>query len=65
MVILGHSLSEVNAAYFHTLFLQKSVAAAQWVIACRSEEEWDEKSCNLELMGIRPASVRKALWDKL
>lgn len=65
VVILGHSLSEVDAAYFQALFQQKSVAAAQWVIACRSEEEWDEKSRNLELMGIRPASVRKAVWDKL
>lgn len=65
VVILGHSLSEVDAAYFQALFLQKSIAAAQWVIVCRSEEEWDEKSRNLELMGIRPASVRKALWDNL
>jgi len=65
VVNLGHSLSQVDAAYFQALFLQKSVAAAQWVIACRCEDEWDEKSHNLERIGIRPASVRKVFWTKL
>ncbi|MGK3125892.1 bacteriophage abortive infection AbiH family protein [Candidatus Pantoea formicae] len=65
VMILGHSLSVVDEAYFQALFLQKSVAAAQWSIACRSEEEWLEKSRKLDLMGIRPASVRQVSWDTL
>lgn len=65
VMILGHSLSKVDEAYFKYLFLQKSVAAAQWSIACRSEEEWIEKSRKLDLMGIRPVSVRQVAWDTL
>lgn len=53
---LGHSLSKVDEAYFRNLFLQKSVAAAQWSITCRSEEEWIEKSRKLDLMSDRSLS---------
>ncbi|SUX38764.1 Uncharacterised protein [Cedecea davisae] len=65
VVILGHSLSAVDAVYFQALFQESSVSAAQWVIACRSEEEWAEKYRRLELIGIRAAIVRPVLWDTL
>ena len=63
VMILSHSLSALDEAYFQYLFLQKSVAAAQWFIACRSEEEWIEKSRKRDLMGIRPGSDRQVSWD--
>lgn len=65
VIILGHFLSAVDETYFQYLFLQKSVAAAQWSIACRSEKKWIKKSRKLDLMGIRPVSVRQVSWDTL
>lgn len=56
VIVLGHSLSAVDAAYFTALVEQRSVAEAQWQIACRSSDEWPEKQVLLARLGKRRTS---------
>lgn len=65
VIVLGHSLSEVDAAYFHALLKQNSVAAAQWYIACRSLDEWPEKEALLIHLGIEPDRAIPVPWEKI
>lgn len=65
VVVLGHSLSAVDAAYFAALIEQRSVAEARWQIACRSLGEWPEKQMLLAGLGIHPAKATPVLWDAL
>ena len=65
VIVLGHSLSRVDAAYFTALIEQRSVAEARWQVACRSREEWPEKRVLLAQLGIDPAVAAPVLWDAL
>jgi hypothetical protein len=65
VIVLGHSLSAVDAAYFTALNEQRSVAEAQWQIACRSSEEWPEKQVLLARLGINLTTATPVLWDAL
>ncbi|KLN58095.1 MULTISPECIES: bacteriophage abortive infection AbiH family protein [Pseudomonadota] len=65
VVVLGHSLSPVDAIYFKALLQQPGVAAARWSVACRNAEEWPEKERRLIEMGLRPGAARLAIWDAL
>lgn len=65
VVVLGHSLSPVDAIYFRTLLHQPGVAAARWTIACRNAEEWPEKEQRLIDVGLRPGAYRPVPWDAL
>ncbi len=65
VIVLGHSLSTVDAAYFTALIEQRSVAEAKWLVACRFREEWPEKRVLLAQLGINPAVAAPLLWDAL
>ena len=65
VIVLGHSLSPVDAAYFTALIEQRSVAKAKWQVACRFCEEWPEKRVLLAQLGIDPAVAVPVLWDAL
>lgn len=65
VIVLGHSLSAVDTAYFTALNEQRSVAEAQWQIACRSSDEWPEKQVLLARLGINPTKAAPILWDAL
>jgi hypothetical protein len=65
VIVLGHSLSPVDAAYFTALIDQRSVAEAKWQVACRFREEWPEKRVLLAQLGIDPAVTTPVLWDAL
>ncbi|RDD92964.1 hypothetical protein DTW89_10780 [Acidovorax sp. BoFeN1] len=68
VTVLGHSLSEVDAAYFHALFEQPALAATHWHVACRSMADWSGYRQRLAQMGLPPAQVQLAqpmLWDAL
>ncbi len=65
VVVLGHSLSDVDAEYFEALLEQRSVADAQWQVACRSAEEWPEKHERLIQLGIDPARASLVHWNAL
>jgi hypothetical protein len=65
VIVLGHSLSAVDAAYFTALLEQRSVAEAQWQAACRSPEEWPEKQVLLARLGINLTKATPILWDAL
>jgi len=63
VIVLGHSLSDVDAAYFMALLEQRSVAKAAWLIACRSPEEWPEKQALLTNLGVNPSKTLPVAWD--
>ncbi len=65
VIVLGHSLSAVDAAYFKALLEQRSVADAQWQVACRFPEEWPQKRVLLARLGIDPTKTTPILWDAL
>lgn len=63
VIVLGHSLSNVDAAYFTALLEQRSVAEAAWLIACRSPNEWHEKRLLLTKLGVNPSKTLPVTWD--
>ena len=65
VIVLGHSLSDVDAAYFEALLARRNVADAQWQVACRSAEEWPDKHERLVQLGVDPARASLVLWDAL
>lgn len=64
VIVLGHSLSDVDAAYFMALLEQRSVAEAAWLIACRSPDEWPEKQSLLTKLGVNPSKTLPVVWDE-
>ncbi|MEG6835135.1 bacteriophage abortive infection AbiH family protein [Pseudomonas aeruginosa] len=65
VVVLGHSLSPVDAIYFQALLQQPSVAAARWTVACRSKQEWPDKEQRLVALGLWPGAGQPSSWDAL
>lgn len=65
VVVLGHSLSAVDALYFQALLGRPSVAAARWTVACRSAEEWPAKEARLTEMGLRRGAAVPVSWQTL
>lgn len=63
VIVLGHSLSDVDAAYFTALLEQRSVAEATWLIACRPQDEWCEKQSQLTKLGVNPGKTLPVIWD--
>lgn len=66
VTVLGHSLADVDAAYFRALFEREALAAARWRVACRSLDEWPDKAQQLERLGLSQAQALLAepvLWD--
>lgn len=63
VIVLGHSLADVDAAYFMALLEQRSVAEAAWLIACLSPEEWPEKQGLLTNLGVNPSKTRPVSWE--
>lgn len=65
VIVLGHSLSSVDAAYFTALLEQRSVAAATWFYACRDINEWPEKQALLRQLGVNRERGFPLTWDTL
>lgn len=65
VIVLGHSLSDVDAVYFQTLLAQPSIAQARWVIAVRDMDEWPDKQLLLAALGLPPSRTVPALWQEL
>lgn len=68
VTVLGHSLADVDAAYFRALFSQPALAAARWRVACRSLDEWPDKLQRLEDLGLSRTHAPPAtpvLWDSV
>lgn len=63
VIVLGHSLSDVDTAYFTALLEQRSVAEGTWLIACRSPDEWSEKQSLLTKLGVNPSMTFPVAWD--
>lgn len=65
VIVLGHSLSDVDAAYFTALLGQRSVAEAAWLIACRSPDDWPEKQTLLTRLGLNSNKAFPVAWENL
>ena len=65
VTVLGHSLSNVDAAYFQALLAQSRVAQARWVIAVRDLSEWSEKKNLLTALGLPTDRAMPVLWQEL
>lgn len=65
VIVLGHSLSDVDAVYFQALLAQSHVAQARWVIAVRNMEEWPDKQLLLAELGVSPGKAIPVLWQEL
>lgn len=63
--VLGHSLSDVDSAYFQALLAVPAVVAARWHVACRMNEERSEKSYRLAELGVAAQRVVTVLWTDL
>lgn len=65
VVILGHSLSEVDTEYFAALLKVPALTAASWVIACRGLSERPYKLIDLQRLGIPVQRATAVIWDSL
>ncbi|MCW2478041.1 bacteriophage abortive infection AbiH family protein [Candidatus Symbiopectobacterium sp. NZEC135] len=65
VIVLGHSLSDVDAAYFQALLAQPGVAQAQWTIAVRDLNEWPDKQSLLAALDLPLNNAKPVLWQDL
>ncbi|PRX20720.1 abortive infection AbiH-like protein [Paraburkholderia sp. BL18I3N2] len=63
VVVLGHSLSDVDEPYFEAMLAVPALRRARWTLACREDAE--EKSRRIHRFGVTAASVRTVSWDAL
>lgn len=60
--LLGHSLSKVDEPYFQALLTIPGITSARWKVACRSNDEGQEKSASLQRLGVRASSIFICCW---
>jgi hypothetical protein len=65
VVVLGHGLADVDAAYFRALLGQPSISQARWLVASRPTEDPTWKMSRLALLGVDPARADCVPWDAL
>jgi hypothetical protein len=63
--VLGHSLSDVDMPYLKALLAIPGIAAAQWHIACRSDDEHPAKRARLNTLGVQPDKVITQPWTHI
>lgn len=64
VVVLGHSLSKVDEAYFVAL-VEALQASPSWTVAVRSHDEDINKAACLAGFGVRSDSIDFKLWSQL
>lgn len=65
VIVLGHSLSDVDAEYFRELLAVPSIALATWTIACRPEDNLEDKVQRVVKLGISASKVKLTDWSAL
>ncbi|MCS3805054.1 hypothetical protein HNO92_002209 [Chromobacterium alkanivorans] len=65
VIVLGHSLSEVDEAYFKALLAIPSVVTARWQIACRSNDDPNTKLTRLQELGVQATAIMTCAWDDI
>jgi hypothetical protein len=65
VVVLGHSLSDVDRPYIDTLLRTPGPATAAWAIACRNDTEKADKTARLHQAGVHPNRIVAVHWDQL
>ena len=61
--VLGHSLSSVDEPYFHALLAIPGISSARWQVACRSENDAEERCARLLALGVQPGYVMTCPWS--
>lgn len=61
--VLGHSLSNVDRPYFQALLEAVNASSVHWYVACRSEQERQEKCDRLIALGVNTQRAMATLWD--
>ena len=62
VVVLGHSLSVIDAEYFHELLSVPSITLATWTIACRPADNRGEILRKLDGLGVPLSKVMIKDW---
>ena len=65
VIILGHSLSDVDAAYFTALLTVPALTVANWKFACRDLSEWPEKLLMLKTLGVSSHKASPISWENI
>lgn len=60
--VLGHSLAEVDGPYFKALLAQNGIARSRWHVACREEDDWNERLGQLVGLGVEPHMASPFSW---
>lgn len=63
VIVLGHSLSGVDASYFTALLKAPALTDANWKFACRDQSEWSEKLLLLKILGIPVHKASPISWE--
>lgn len=63
VVVLGHSLSVIDAEYYRELLTIPSITTAKWTVACRPEDNHQEKIQRLVGFGISLPKVNLIDWS--
>ncbi len=64
VVVLGHSLSKVDEAYFLAL-VEALQASPRWTVAVRSQDENANQAACLAGFGVPTNSIDFKLWSQL
>ncbi|WP_449431807.1 bacteriophage abortive infection AbiH family protein [Pseudomonas putida] len=64
VVVLGHSLSKVDGAYFEAL-VKALQSSPRWTVAVRSHAENTDKAASLAAFGVPGHSIDFELWSAL
>lgn len=65
VVILGHSLSQVDGAYFHRLLSVPGISSACWKLACRANDDKHTKNARLQQLGVEVRNITICSWSEL
>ena len=65
IVVLGHSLSDVDRSYFEAVVKAINITSVRWTIACRDNKEVQDKSERVMGFGVPFHLINMVLWDTL
>jgi hypothetical protein len=63
VVVLGHSLADVDKPYFEALMKIPAISSAKWTVACRNVDSDEEMRQRLEIFGAKEFNVKTVRWE--
>lgn len=65
VLVLGHSLSDVDRDYFEAVVKAINVDAVLWTIACRAQDDPMDKLSAVEAFGVPFGLIKTVYWETL